>query len=345
MTQSTEGWGDSQQFTGQTGWSWSAPKEAWRQPEEVVKDQQDTDASDRERKPGDWLPGRVAVVGAGQVGTMLGLALRAAGSSSGISEVVLSDRNPVQVQRSLERGAGHRIAHGIEDILAADTVILALPVPEIVAWVGLYGGRLAPGTLLLDTGSTKGPVVAAIRRRVGATVHAVGGHPLAGTEHPGPDGAIPEMLEGAAFVLTPVREDPAALARAQTLVCLVGARPLVMDAAAHDRTVALSSHVPHVLAYALAAAAQGEGAETQILRAVVSTGFQGATRLASSDPAMVAGFLSANAGEVRRAIAAVRLRLDDLDGALEDTPRLRDLLAAAARSRAALLTVPRESPS
>ncbi|HEX2032505.1 MAG TPA: prephenate dehydrogenase/arogenate dehydrogenase family protein [Actinomycetota bacterium] len=268
-------------------------------------------------------PGRVGIVGAGQVGTMLGLALGEAGA-----EVVLADRDPGALEAALARGAALR-GVGLGEAMRAETVILAIPVPEILAFLDRGAGDLAPGSLLLDTGSAKGSVVRAMARRVPRGVAAVGGHPMAGTERPGAAGADPSRLRGAPFALVPVRDDAVAVDRAAALVRATGSHPLVMDAEAHDRAVARLSHLPHLTAAALALAARGAD------RRLASTGFAGATRLAASDPAMVAGFLSANDGEVRRAADDLRRALDELVAAVERGPdAVRPLLATA---RAAVL--------
>ncbi|HXF56377.1 MAG TPA: prephenate dehydrogenase [Actinomycetota bacterium] len=264
----------------------------------------------------------MAIVGAGQVGTALGLALRSKASSKAFSkapapvaEVALFDREPAVARASLRRGAGDRVLRRLDEALEADTLVLAVPVPAVVELVAHLGPRLRPGSFLLDTGSTKGPVVRAMRRWVPADVHALGGHPMAGTEVAGPAGARADLLAGAPFALVPVREDPEALRRGRALARAVGARPVVVDARTHDRTVARTSHLPHLLAAALAtvaeAASRGPGGSLR------SSGLDGAVRLAASDPAMVAGFLAANGPEVRRALAELRRALDRAAAALD----------------------------
>ena len=261
--------------------------------------------------------GSVAIVGAGQVGTMLGLALRAAGASR---EITIFDRDADVAARSVARGAAHRVAHRLE--LGADVVILALPVSAIVRLLDQSGVEVRPGALLIDTGSAKARIVGAMRA-LPTGVHAIGGHPLAGTERAGPDGADPGALRGAAFALCPVRDDPEALRRAGQLVAAVGARPVVIGADEHDRIVARTSALPHLLAFALARSAGRAGDITSL----AASGYRGATRLAHSDPAMVAAFLAANAAETRAAVAELRQALDDLVACLDDEHALATALA------------------
>ena len=275
--------------------------------------------------PSDRRLGRVAIVGTGQIGTMLGLALR------GIAEeVVLSDRRRGAVTESLARGAGDRVVP-IEEVVEADAVVLAVPVPEIVRLVETLGRSLRPGSLLIDTGSAKRTVVEAMRAHVPAQVRAIGGHPMAGTDRPGPSGARLDLIRGSTFALTPVREDPAAVARALALVDAVGARPVILEAELHDRVVAATSHAPHLVAAAVALASRALPPET--VRDLAASGFGGVTRLAASDPGMVAGFLVANADAVREALGAVREALDRAEASLEDPDALRVLFTEAAAAR------------
>ena len=269
--------------------------------------------------------GRVAIVGAGQVGTMLGLALRGVAQ-----EVVLADRRGGALRQSLERGAGDRDV-SVEEAVDAEHVVLAVPVPEIVRLVEELGPQVRKGALLIDTGSAKRTVVEAMRAHVPPEVHAIGGHPLAGSERSGPEAAAPELLRGASFALTPVRDDPEAEARGRAFAEALGSRPVVMEAELHDRVVAATSHVPHLLAVAVALASRDLPRDA--VRDLAASGFSGATRLAAGDPGMVGGFLAANADAVRDALKELRAALDRAEASLEDQDGLRVLFAEAAAAR------------
>ncbi len=280
------------------------------------------------------LVGSVAIVGAGQVGTMVGLALR----DGRAPDVALFDRDPAAAAASLARGAGDRLLAEPAAALAADTLVLALPVPDVLGFLRQYGGTVRPGTLVLDTASAKGMVVRAMRECLPAAVHAVGGHPMAGTEGAGPAAARPELLLDAAFVLTPVREDPAALAGARTFVRALGACPVEMDAGDHDATIARTSHLPHVAAFAVAAAAGQAATQPWFASGLAATGYRSTTRLAGSDPRMVASFLWANGAEVRAAVRELRDWLSRLESGLEAGPERLAGLLAEARSAGTALT-------
>ncbi len=280
--------------------------------------------------------GAVGIVGAGQVGTMLGMALRESRGSAragDVGEVVLFDVDRSTAEASLSHGGGDRVAPTVEDALAADTVVLAAPVPQIVRLIEGSGPRLRPGSLVIDTGSTKSAVVDAMRRAVSRGVHAIGGHPLAGTERPGPAGADPERLRGSPFVLSPVRDDPEAMVRARALVIAVGAEPVEMDAEEHDRAVGFTSHLPHLAAFALTIAVGRRERDAPAIRSLISTGFLGVSRLAGSEPAMVAGFLSTNARSVRAAAERFRASLDELTVSLDDPVALETLLTEGRAAR------------
>jgi prephenate dehydrogenase len=281
--------------------------------------------------------GTVAIVGTGQVGTLIGSALMAARREAGIASIGLFDVEPGVANVSLAYGAGDRLLSHPESALEADAVVLAMPVGEIVAWLARFGPRLRDDQVLLDTGSAKTAVVAAMREYVNPGVRAVGGHPMAGNEASGPAAAEPGALTGAIFVLTPVRTDPAALQLASQLVSACGATALLMDAEIHDRLVARTSHLPHLVSTALARLTVGDGEELVHTRALAGGGYRSCTRLAASNPSMVAGFLEANHKEVRAAFEDFRHELDDLIEALAEGPAALAVALEAGRSGRALV--------
>ncbi|MDP9235596.1 MAG: prephenate dehydrogenase/arogenate dehydrogenase family protein [Actinomycetota bacterium] len=256
--------------------------------------------------------GRIAIVGAGQIGTMLGLALR----DRGYSDVWLHDKDPAVAELSLGLGAANGALSSTRGALEYDSVIVALPVPEIVSTIEDLGPQMRPGTFVVDTGSAKAAITATMRTHIPPGVHAIGGHPMVGTERPGPQGARPELMTGAAFVFSEVREDQAALERARSLAALVGARMYVVDAQTHDECLARTSHIAHVAAYALASLNnQGHSAGAEGLS---SPGYDRAIRLARSDVQMVAGFLTANAQHVKGALDELIWKLDEASRLLAD---------------------------
>jgi prephenate dehydrogenase len=285
--------------------------------------------------------GRVAILGAGQIGTMLGQALMATGADHEPAAVAIFDRDPAVARASVALGGGQVALERVEPALDADTVLLAMPVDEIVRWVEEWGDRLHPGTLLIDTGSAKGPVVAAMRSYVPGSVNAVGGHPICGNEMSGPGAARLGALQGATFALTPVRTDPVALSRATALVRRLGAVPLQLSWERHDHILARVSHLPHLLATALAGVCARADDDRELVRAMVGTGYLGASRLAEADPEMVASFVLANSAEVAAALEEFGRELmlvAQAIGAGEEP--LRSALARGGESRRELVALP-----
>ncbi len=274
--------------------------------------------------------GRVAVVGCGQVGTMLGLALKAAAPVHGVESVGLFDRDRKVAHQSLAAGGGDQALLDEEEVLGFDAILLCVPVMEILAWVERLGPKLRPETLLLDCGTTKLAVVRAMAAHVAAEAVPVGGHPLAGNEGHGPGAARPEQLRDATFCLSPVRSPQQDLARARALVLALGAKPRVVDAAEHDQQVARTIHLPHLLAVALMGTLPPECPGQPPL---AGPGFLGATRLAEAEPEMVADFVASNLVPVRSALADLRQRLSELTEMLANRERLSAEVAAAGRRR------------
>ena len=191
----------------------------------------------------------------------------------------------------------------------------------------------APGTLLTDAGSTKAAIVRALDGRLPAGVHFVGSHPLAGSEKRGPEHANPRLFERRLTVVTQTpRTDPAALERTRAFWEGLGARVRVMSPEEHDRALALTSHLPHLLAAALAAIVPPE------LYDLTATGFRDTTRVAAGDPSIWTGIFAQNRAAVGDALDQLCQRLDRFRTALEarDTTALDNLLAQAKKVRDAL---------
>src|SRR5512143_2624241 len=182
----------------------------------------------------------IAIAGLGLMGGSLALALKDHGL-----RVLGADADPAVVERARARGA----IDGPWTGETVDLVVLAMPVRGIVQWLAARGPSLPAGTLLMDLGSTKREIVAAMDA---LPVESIGGHPMCGKETPGIDAAEAGLFRGARFVLTPAaRTTERALRTARALVAAVGAEAIELDAETHDRAVAAISHVPYLLSAAL----------------------------------------------------------------------------------------------
>jgi monofunctional chorismate mutase len=277
--------------------------------------------------------GRALVVGLGLIGASVAAAARRTGL---FSAVVGHDRDRDRAALAAQMGLVDGAAAELRAELArADLVVLAVPVSEISALLDRFADRFKEGAVVTDVGSAKREIVAAMARLPDG-VRAVGGHPMAGDTASGPWAARPDLFRGApwALVETP-RSDGAALEAVRRFVRCVGARPVLMDAETHDRAVALTSHLPAVMAAALTDVAARRRAASEDGQWLAGPGFVGTTRLAAGDPEMTGQMLGANADnlieaidELIDALAAYRVALADGGRAL--VGRLRD--AAAARA-------------
>lgn len=273
---------------------------------------------------------RILIIGVGLIGGSLARALRRAGQRV---EIIGYGRNHLNLQRAVELGVIDRFVTTLPAAVAeSDLVVIAVPVGSTAAMLGAIRPYLAPGTVVTDVGSTKGSVAVAARAMLGgALTHFVPGHPIAGNERGGVEASTAELFERRMVVLTPLPEtDREALARVRALWEIVGARVVEMEVEYHDRLLAATSHLPHVLAYALVEAlARMDGGE-DIFR-YAAGGFRDFTRIASSDPVMWRDICLANASHLREALKAFRGCLDELDEMIRqgEGDKLAELFAGA----------------
>ena len=172
-------------------------------------------------------------------------------------------------------------------IAEADLVVLCAPVLALAPLCAAMMPHLRPGALVTDVGSTKAALVERLDALLPAGVDLVGGHPMAGSERVGVSAASETLFEGATWVLTRAsRTQDASVERLAQLVRALGATPVEMDPRQHDAAVARISHLPHIAAAALAAAAVQGGVPEEVLRLLVAGGFKSTTRIAASSPEM-----------------------------------------------------------
>ena len=239
-------------------------------------------------------PGRAAVIGTGLIGGSIGMRLRAMGW-----HVTGHDRDPDRAARALALGALDGVGHNPD----ATVTFVATPVLAIAAEARRALG--AGAGLVTDVGGVKASVVDAV-----ADSRFVGGHPMAGSEQEGVDGADAALFEGATWVLTPTDgTDAAAYAQVRQIVGTLGAEVVTLPPERHDELVAVVSHVPHLAAATLMRLADERSEEHRALLRLAAGGFRDMTRIASGHPGIWPDICSDN----RTAIVAV---LDDLTAAL-----------------------------
>jgi prephenate dehydrogenase len=249
----------------------------------------------------------VAIVGVGLIGGSLGIALRERGLAS---RVIGIPRREATIYEALSVGAIDEGTLDLRYVSEAELVVLAPPVLTIPPLVAAMAPYVRPGTIVTDVGSTKGELMHALSALLPPYVDLVGGHPMAGSERGGVLASRGDLFEGSVYVLTCIpRTQPESVARLAVMARALGATPVEMDSDLHDDAVARISHLPHVVAAALAEAT-GESALSQdVLRLLVAGGFKSTTRIASSPPEMWRDICLTN----RDAILSA---LDDFEGAM-----------------------------
>ncbi|MEM6492722.1 MAG: prephenate dehydrogenase/arogenate dehydrogenase family protein, partial [Pseudomonadota bacterium] len=229
--------------------------------------------------------GRIAVVGGGLIGSSV---LRAA-AAFGVGETrVLIDADPNVCARAEALGLADVVAGDAAAAASADLVILCTPVGACGPAAAALGPHLQPGTILSDVGSVKRAVIRAVAPHLPAGVVFVPGHPVAGTEHSGPDAGFAELFVGRRAILTPdAGADPEPVDRVAAFWRRLGANVEIMDPDRHDLVLAVTSHIPHLIAYTIVdTASDMETVSQQEVFAYAAGGFRDFTRIAASDPTM-----------------------------------------------------------
>lgn len=229
---------------------------------------------------------RVALIGLGLINSSLARVLR---SRAPETEIVGCARTRETLDKAREIGIVDRTAlDPAAAVEGADLVVLGTPVGAFGALAARFGPRLAKGTILTDVGSVKEATIAAVAPHVPAGVHLIPGHPVAGTEHSGPEAGFAEVFAGRWCILTPPPQaDPAAVERLAALWRTAGMTVELMDAGHHDTVLAITSHLPHLIAYNIVGTVADLEEETK--REVIkyaAGGFRDFTRIAASDPVM-----------------------------------------------------------
>jgi prephenate dehydrogenase len=271
----------------------------------------------------------VAIVGLGLMGSSLALALK---QSRPDVVVVGSDKDAATVRKALDRGVVTSASADLAVVEISDMVVLAVPILALRQVFTNLAGHVA-GKVVTDMASTK---VAVMEWASESGIELIGGHPMCGKEMAGIDAADPSLFKGAPWVLTTAH--PAV----NHLVESVGAHPLVMDAATHDRLVAGVSHAAFLLSVGYVLSLSGRpdwpGAST-----LAASGFRDMSRLAAGDPTLYAGIARTNRANLIEQLGAISAALGRLRRHLEDDdPRLVELFeeARSVRDRWA-----KESPS
>jgi cyclohexadieny/prephenate dehydrogenase len=229
---------------------------------------------------------RLALIGIGLIGSSVARAARARGL---VAEVVCHSRRPETRREALELDlADHVFDTAADAARGADCVMLCTPLGSYTTLMGAIAPVLAPGTVVTDVGSVKGRVLRELSPLTPPGVHLVPGHPIAGTEHTGPAAGFPELFVGRWCILTPPADaDRAAVEKVAALWRGMGSTIEEMSAEYHDKVLAITSHLPHLIAYTIVGTATdlADDIKREVIKFSAS-GFRDFTRIAASDPVM-----------------------------------------------------------
>lgn len=228
----------------------------------------------------------LAVIGAGLIGSSVA---RAARERKLAGRVIVSDQDPAVRARVHELGFADHVAQSAADAVGeADLVIACVPVGASGAVAQEIGARLKPGAIVSDVGSVKGAVLEAMAPHIPAWAHLIPAHPVAGTEFSGPDAGFASLFDGRWCIVTPPPgADPAAIETVLALWRGFGSNVETMSAQHHDLVLAITSHLPHLIAYNIVgtAAHLEHTLQSEVIK-FSAGGFRDFTRIAASDPTM-----------------------------------------------------------
>jgi prephenate dehydrogenase len=273
----------------------------------------------------------VAIVGVGLMGGSLGLAAQAL---AGVREVRGFGHRKATLALALERGVITHAAETLEDTVAgADLVFVCTPVRMVVDHVRRAFAAAGPDAVISDVGSTKGTLMEALTSDEQS--RCIGGHPLCGSETAGVANARAGLYEGATYFLTPgAHVRPGAFKSLYDFLVQIGAQPVAVDPAEHDRVLALVSHLPHVLANALMSQAGERGGSRDALLCA-GPSFRDMTRISGSNRRVWTDIFLENRTALLEALRDYRARVDTVMAALEagDEVALGETISRAATQR------------
>ncbi len=273
----------------------------------------------------------ILIIGGGLIGSSLARAVRAKGV---VDKIIMSDTD-MKVRQALAR---LKICDRVEetpDPASADLVILAIPPARIAEQAIKLMPKMKSGAVLSDVGSIKNSIIEQVRPHVPDGIEFIGGHPIAGTEQSGPEAGFASLFENRWCILTPDEQNTPGLARLELFWQALGSDVTLMEPAHHDLVLATTSHLPHLIAYALVGTATDM--ETVTRNEVVkysAAGFRDFTRIAASDPVMWRDVFLGNKSAVLEVLGRYiedltalkrAIRWDEGDRLLDEFSRTRDI--------------------
>lgn len=260
---------------------------------------------------------RMAVIGVGLIGGSVALDARERGL---VGHVVGASRSERTGRIALERGIVDTFTHDrAQAVNDADLVYISVPVGDTAAVLREIAPALKPGAVVTDAGSTKAHIMQAAREVLAGRCVFIGGHPIAGSEQSGVEAARRGLFEGRAYVLTSQPDTPAEeLQRLEGFVAGLGARGVLCDCDQHDRLLAATSHLPHLIAAALSGCLAGLETDCGDLRLFSGSGLRDTTRVAAGSPALWRDILLDNRANVLATLEAFQRHLSLCARAMEN---------------------------
>jgi len=289
---------------------------------------------------------RLALIGVGLIGSSIARAARAQGA---VREIAASARSAATRRRIAELGLADQVLEtNAAAVAGADLVIVCAPVGVCGEIAKEIAPHLKAGAVVSDVGSVKGAIVRDMGPHLPANVDFIPAHPVAGTEHSGPDAGFAELFVGRWCILTPPQgADPAAVERLAAFWRALGATVEAMPAAHHDLVLAITSHLPHLIAYTIVGTADelAEVTRSEVLK-FSAGGFRDFTRIAASDPTMWRDVFLANKDAVLEMLGTFNEDLAQLTRAIRrgDGDALFDHFKRTRAIRRGIVDIGQDSP-
>ena len=289
---------------------------------------------------------RLALIGAGLIGSSIA---RAAKAQNAVGSIVATARSPETRRRVAELGLADQVVEtNAAAVEGADLVIVCVPVGACGSVAKEIGSRLAPGAIVSDVGSVKGTVVRDMSPHLPQNVHFIPAHPVAGTEYSGPDAGFAELFVNRWCIVTPpAGADAAATGKLAAFWRLLGANVDTMAPDHHDLVLAVTSHLPHLIAYTIVGTA--DELETVTRSEVLkfsAGGFRDFTRIAASEPTMWRDVFLANKDAVLEMLGRFNEDIALLTKAIRngDGKTLFDHFARTRAIRKGIVDIGQDSP-
>jgi cyclohexadieny/prephenate dehydrogenase len=288
---------------------------------------------------------KLALIGIGLIGSSIARATRLKGLAKTIA---ISTRRQETLDEARALGLGDIYTMDpVEAVRHADLVILCIPVQSYGAVMEKIGPYLEPGAILSDVGSVKEYVTKAMAPHIPKGVHLIPGHPIAGTEHSGPAAGFPELFINRWCVLTPRGDvDPGAVSKLSAFWSALGSNVELMEPAHHDMVLAITSHIPHLVAYNIVGTVADLEQDTQseVIKFSAS-GFRDFTRIAASDPVMWRDVFLTNRDAVLEMLGRFLEDLSKLQRMVRvgDGPGMESLFTRTRKIRRSIITAGQET--